>query len=371
MNYTTHRSNKEATASQKMRASTHCLRGRSAGGAPLTSYKKIVDKQESSLSKFHKIRHYGLSRSDLVSANYKLGKQEEFLKKSYLYDQINQKRIPLIDLALSANHAPKRFYGEIQNRINTMQRIAQERDLKPIFMTLTLPSEYHPYTTLKNAKRIANPKYNGMEPKEAVKALTKLFAKLRQDRSLKELTKEQRLYFRVNEPHKSGVPHTHILMFVPEDRIERVKRAYRRLYDQRANDIQSVESDIRNSVAYVMKYINKILPLSKKKKLSEKEEFLNAWYVKHRIVRFNASKSMAPLYLYRMLHKHYTLYALTKLKHENEFRFFVSLDEKTIIKIIDSFGEVLYTKSDNYDLCLKGDHLCDSQTSESAIGMLS
>ena len=119
-----------------------------------------------------------------------------------------------------------------------------------------------------------------------------MFAKLRQERSLKELTKDERIYFRVNEPHKNGTPHTHILLFVPEHRINRVVTAFKRLFDINANDIQT---DIRNATSYVMKYINKTLPLSKKENLTTNDKYLNAWYSKHRIIRFNCSRTLAPL----------------------------------------------------------------------------
>ncbi len=132
-------------------------------------------------------------------------------------------------------------------------------------MTLTLPSEYHKFKILhrKGIKDVlvSNPKYNGTTPKDATKVLSHQFGRFRHDRALKdELTKENRIYFRVNEPHKDGTPHTHILMFVPADRVQRVKKAFKRLFDNRANDIQD---DIRNAASYVMKYINKTLPLSK------------------------------------------------------------------------------------------------------------
>jgi len=206
----------------------------------LTIYKEVVDTQEDwaeIIKERHKKVHYGLSKSDFETVSKKLKEQKNFLEFSFLYDRINHTRIPLSDLIISANHSPQRYYSEIQNRVNTLEKIAKQRGLKPLFMTLTLGSQYHRCKTTKKDKLIPNPKFNGTTPKEAVKALTKMFARLRQDRALKELSKEQRIYFRVNEPHKDGTPHTHILLFVPADKIERVKIAFKRLFDDRGNDI--------------------------------------------------------------------------------------------------------------------------------------
>jgi len=343
----------------------------------LTNYKKVVDINEyEAFKEHHKIVHYGLSSADLEAVETKLKRQKQFLDFSFLYDRINQTKIPLADILISANHSPNRYYSEIQNRVNTLTTIAKQRELKPLFMTLTLPSEYHKYKTLQRqgikTKLVPNPKFNGTTAKESVKILTKMFARLRQDRSLKELSKEQRIYFRVNEPHKDGTPHTHILMFVPASRIERVKKAFKRLFDERANDVQD---DIENATSYVMKYINKTLPLSKQEKLTKKEQYLNAWYSKNRVVRFNSSKTLAPLGIYRLLHQRYSLFALTKLINEQHFKIYVTLDTNKVMEIIDEWGDVVYERGSNFDVVktgkrTRGDYSQNnSQTSESAIGV--
>lgn len=197
---------------------------------------------------------------------------------------------------------------------------------------MTLPSEFHEMKQGKNGKLIANPKFNGTTPKEAVKILTKQWSKLRQDRSLKELSKHQRMYYRVNEPHKDGTPHTHILLFIPKDQIDRVEVAFKRLFIQVGNKF---EKNIRSASSYIMKYINKTLPMSKEQ-ISTQDQYLNAWYVKHRVNRFYSSRSTAPLYLYRLLHKRFTLFGLTQVHKGNSLKFIVQIEnEKKIMQIWD------------------------------------
>ena len=347
------------------------------GTALLTNYKRDVDKDMTSyLKEQHKIVHYDLSKNDLENVDKKLRAQKQFLDFSFLYDRINQTKIPLSDIFISANHSPNRYYSEIQNRVNTLSTLAKERGLQALFITLTLPSEYHKCKQLRRKgiadKLIPNPKYNGTTPKDGVKVLTKMFAKLRHDRVLKDgLTKENRIYFRVNEPHKDGTPHTHILMFVPVDRVGRVKKAFKRLFDIRANDIQD---DIQNSTSYVMKYINKILPLSKQNKLSEKDKYLNTWYSHNKVIRFHSSRTLAPLEIYRLVHSRYSLYALTKLIAQEHFKIYVTLDTAKVMEIIDECGNVVYARGSNYDVVRigannKGNYFSNnSQTNDSAIG---
>ena len=302
-----------------------------AVGTPLTSYKNVVDK----------LKTYGLSIIDLAVVREKLRQQSNFLQYSYVVNNQSGERFSLKDCIVSSNHSPQRYYGEIQNRINTLEREAINAGLTPVFLTMTLPSEYHEMKTM-YGKLVANPKFNGTTPKEAVKVLTKQWGKLRQDRSLKELSKHQRMYYRVNEPHQDGTPHTHILLFIPKDQIDRVEIAFKRLFNKNGNKF---EKNIRSASSYIMKYINKTLPMSRDH-ITEQDHYLNAWYVKHRVNRFCSSRSMAPMYLYRLLHKRYTLFALTQVRKGNSLEIFVRLDDEKIMEIWDD-GELLFIRSEN------------------------
>ena len=318
-----------------------CAQAQNISSAPiLTTYKKDVDIY------YNPIQHYGLTQSDYKLVEQKLVKQRTYLKSHFVYHVLARKRIPLEELVVSANHNSDRYYALIQNRINTLTQEAKDKNLFPVFMTITLPSEYHKMKFNNRTKKlIPNPKYSYITPRESVKVLTKMFAKLRHDRSLKELSRDERIYFRVNEPHKNGTPHTHVLLFLPKERVERVVTAFKRLFNSKANDIQT---NINNATAYVMKYINKTLPLSKKANLSEKEKYLNAWYSRHRITRFNSSKTLAPLKLYRLLYEKYTLGQLTKLVHTKKLKIFVPIDDmQKIIEVFDG-DELVYRRSDNF-----------------------
>lgn len=172
-----------------------------------------------------------------------------------------------------------------------------------------------------------------------------MFLKLRHDRSLKELSPSERIYYRVNEPHKDGTPHTHVLLYVPRSSLERVIKAFNRLFDTRANDIQK---NIRNAAAYIMKYINKTLPMSKQKDLTLKDKFLNAWYCKHRIIRFNSSRTTAPLSLYRLLYKKFSLQHLTTLLKRKELSIFVLQENRLKVMEVFNGDELVYKRGENF-----------------------
>jgi len=301
----------------------------------LTTYKKVVDN----------LITYGLYEDDLDEVNEKLRQQNNFLEYSYISNDQTGQVFSLKECVISSNHNPDRYHAEIQNRINTLEKEAKLSGLTPVFLTMTLPSEFHEMKHY-NGELVSNPKYNGTTPKEAVKILTKEWAKLRQDRSLKELGKSERMYYRVNEPHKDGTPHTHILLFIPSNRIDRVKSAFKRLFNQSGNKF---ETNIRSAASYIMKYINKTLPLSKKERLTETERYLNAWYIKHRINRFCSSRSTAPMYLYRLVSHRFSLYALTQIRKGDTLQVFARMDNDKIMEIWDG-DELLFARSENITL---------------------
>jgi hypothetical protein len=293
-----------------------------------------------------KIIYYGLTEKQLELVERKHMLQRRFLNLSVLYDKVTGNTIPLRDLIISANHSPHRYHAEVNNRVGTLVGEAERKGLVPVFLTITLPSRYHPFK-LVNKKLEDNPKYDGTPPREAVKALTRRFAKLRNDRALRIIPKDERIYFRVNEPHQSGTPHTHILYYMPAQYVARFKKAFKRLFPEKGNDIQT---DIRDGVGYVMKYINKTLPKSKSKKLSKRDRYLNAWYAHHRVTRFSSSRTLAPLYLYRLLHHRYSLRALTRLMSERKIRVLRPVDDLDTIAEIFEDEELIYMRNDNFTL---------------------
>jgi len=139
------------------------------------------------------------------------------------------------------------------------------------------------------------------------------------------------------------IKNTHILLFIPKDHIDRVEIAFKRLFIQVGNKF---EKNILSASSYIMKYINKTLPMSKGQ-ISESEQYINAWYIKHRVNRFCSSRSTAPMYLYRLLHKRFTLFGLTQVHKGDSLRFGVSIDdEKKIMRIWDDH-ELIYSSHDN------------------------
>ena len=223
-------------------------------------------------------------------------KQKVFLTTG-LIDIPNSNK-SLLDNTYSANLNPKKYFAEINNRVNTMFNNAKDKGLKPVFVTLTAPSKYH--KKYEDGTLVIN-------PNETAKALTQVWNKFTNLQVFQRMKKELGyglVYFRVYEPHKSAVPHLHAMIFIPSSYILEVKRKYKEYFsntskwgaNKKAIDFKYTwYKQGGGAVGYIMKYITKTF----------KDETTNIiqhsvyWYIKHKVRRFLSSRTLAPLSIYR------------------------------------------------------------------------
>ena len=145
---------------------------------------------------------FGITENDILEIDEKLTFQLKYYDK--LGFEFGEDKTAK-DFIYSANLNPKKYFAEINKRVNTIMLNTKERGLYPCFFTLTAPSKYHQID--KDGNLIIN-------PNETAKILTEVFNKFTKHQIFKDMKKELGHgleYFRVYEPHKSGVPHCHII----------------------------------------------------------------------------------------------------------------------------------------------------------------
>jgi len=84
---------------------------------------------------------YGITSHDIERIDKKIEFQKEYLKNMNMH--FMEQSINMLDNTYSANLNPKKYFAEINNRVNTMFTNAKEKGLKPVFVALTFPSKYH------------------------------------------------------------------------------------------------------------------------------------------------------------------------------------------------------------------------------------
>lgn len=319
---------------------------------------------------------YGLNKEDINLAKQKINKAKHYILHngvSYIDDKNEKVFIPFSDFTKNAWHNADKYIAELQNRANSLSTYAKNHGLINIFLTLTLPSHYHPTKTLKNGKIIENPKYIDHEdftPKAGAKKLSAMWKRVLDLRALKDIGKDNKCYFRVTEPHKNGTPHLHISLYIPKDNIERfldaisriykipqidisseyIPSSYSKFYDKTVkkviykkdlNDNFGITTLIKNPSAYLMKYILKTFDDLRED--NSKFTDLTLWYIHHGICRFYTSRTLIPLNIYRKINyisKFQDMYKATEFYKKGGF----CLSWKLIESINYKTGEVMQTK---------------------------
>jgi hypothetical protein len=286
---------------------------------------------------------YGLTNEIRDNVKRKIRKQEIFLTTHCFNKGTNN--IRMIDVIKTPIFNSKRYVSEVNHRVYNLSQYATSKNLKNIFGTITLPSEYHSFKTLKNGKTIPNPKYKNYTPNEGAKELSKMFKSLIDLRIYRDINKSEKCYFRVYEPHKDGTPHLHFSMFVPADKITDIVERFNSYMKENYQGLQvNFQTNINNPVSYLMKYILKTFDdlRNEKNKITD----LSLWYVANNITRFYTSRTLISLDIYRKLTGKYSLLQLTRMYKDREITVFIDPDTKKVCSIYDNIGEIW--KKPNY-----------------------
>ncbi len=331
--------------------------------------------------------NYGLTKYQIQKSKEKLLKNKEFMYQNGIH--LDDKIIPFADFVANSYMNADRYIAELQHRAWSIFDYAKEKDLSNVFITLTLPSHWHPKKTYKGRlirnKQFAGRKYlcdavvkhpqtkvkykflncasaiptfiypyqdltpdfsqtvDFYTPRNASIELTKMLHKLFNDRSYKSIEKDDRVYLRVTEPHKDGTPHLHISLFVPADKVESIVKACNRLFPA---PLSKVETNVQSPISYLMKYILKTLDDLRED--SDKITNLTLWYLYHGICRFYTSRTFVSLEVYRKLNGMYTLLDLTKAYNEEDVNVYIDTQTKQIKRIDNEHGTIYTQKPVNW-----------------------
>lgn len=275
---------------------------------------------------------YGLTIDDLKHARDKRETQLAYLSNNHFHTATGQVK-SLLDVSFSANLS-ERYYSQLSNKINTMHSLAISQHLKPVFLTITLDgffrgmlsANYNKWNRKDAAdqieyfRHIPNNEIYGfirdkitsekrLTIKDLYNVLNYQWLNFSKSYAFKKLKKEGKnfIYLKAAEPHKDGVPHFHVLLWIPANHFDNFKKDFERYFpaprnhkptkeDQPDGDTYGFQTAIHNPVGYIMKYATKsFMDL----RTGEELGYLQAWYIKHKIRRLTTSHSTIPQWVYQ------------------------------------------------------------------------
>ena len=279
--------------------------------------------------------NYGLTYRDLLEVKKKLSKQKNYLEQNKFLSSSGQEKT-LLDVSYSANLS-KRYYPRILNKVNTFISHAFDKDLTPVFLTITLDGFFRDFlkgdysrwdeNRADYIKHIPNndrsgyyldyidKKKHSLTPRDLYKILGHQMFRFLRSSTLQRIRKDGYDYtmIRVTEPHKKdGVPHFHVLMHLPKQYIPSVYLEFQKFFPAPQNhkpvsgrepkyiapgmyETEGFQTEIRNAASYILKYILKSFV-----NLIEGNEvdYLQAWYVHNRIPRIITTHTLIPQDIY-------------------------------------------------------------------------
>ena len=181
----------------------------------------------------------------------------------------------------------KRSHNNLQ-KSSTIVNTSIQKGLIPIFITLTLPSRFHPFTSKEVKKRVVFFKNKNFDFKNISTSIKEGYQLLSQThrsfyKRLKNVDKEL-TFINCVEYHKSFIPHMHLLLFVRPELVDSVKQRFLstiQKFQLTRTDFQVIDNDFNIEIvsSYIRKYMFKSLTLKddtqdvKTNKLTENRKF--------------------------------------------------------------------------------------------------
>lgn len=171
----------------------------------------------------------------------------------------NGESFTLQELADKSVSKPENRRNELMVRIRGFQEVAERYDHKALFVTVTLPSEFHPYSGGKD-----NEKYSGRSVLDGRDFFGVMWSRCRAWLGRRECGAYG---FRVAEPHHDGTLHYHFLLFADGCTVGTIGEAFKKYFLESYKPAErgakkyrvNIKSDLPVSAAagYIAKYISK------------------------------------------------------------------------------------------------------------------
>ncbi|MCT7471038.1 replication endonuclease [Aliarcobacter cryaerophilus] len=228
------------------------------------------------------IREFNRLKTDYIQySKFKELKQEEYMKNKIM---VSKNNICILNRDIQKEN--QQYKQLISLKTRELNRIRQNDGLVPIFITLTNPSNFHPFVSIKNKKNLyrMNPKYKftdlELRVTESYKNINGIYRELY--KNIKTEYKHIK-FVKIIEPHKSLICHLHCLIYVKKENIENIETKYQNILKK--HNLKQCKFEILKKIkgcSYITKYILK--------NFDDKEmRMLDGWKKIHKIRMFTMS----------------------------------------------------------------------------------
>ena len=186
-------------------------------------------------------------------------KSNRFLSKCIIKNVVNDEMFTIKQDVIEEFNETKNL---IYLKCKELERITKEEDLEPIFVTLTNPSEYHPFITSKDKTKFIrlNEKFNFLNIEDSVDEsynnVNKIFREFY--KNVKKRENKSMKFIKMIEPHRSLICHLHRILYIKKGTYLNVEEKFNRIKEKFELEQCKLErlTDSKGS-SYIIKYLLK------------------------------------------------------------------------------------------------------------------
>ena len=254
-------------------------------------------------------------------AYYNDKKIADYLKKCTLYNKVTGE---VKNLRYDSEWYDRQSFLYYTFRVDYLNKYCIGNGMTPIFITLTLPSEYH-YTSKKYNRKIL--------VEDGYRKLITMYRDIYNNFKVNRKRVEGLKFVRVIEPHKSYVCHLHAIVYVNDEYknkfIEHVKRVIRK------NRLKQTDIRVLDKADYAVTYLHKYV-----QKSLDGNMVVKGWRKHHNIKRMVTMSNLG-IGLTRNIFKRITAF-IPFDKNNNKCYFEQILDNLFITRIQKNYkGDIL------------------------------
>src|SRR5574344_1266092 len=198
-----------------------------------------------------------------------------------------------------------------EQRALTIQELARRKEFCSVFITLTLPSHFHPFRSIATKQgRLyveENKDFAFDSIKEAVSCGYQELNNIYQAfyKRVKNYVKDDLYYVKAIENHQTSIPHLHLVLYFPLEKLDFVKGVFKRVVEHFELDrIDFEEVSFKENINYASKYLLKyiIKDLNNSTDIL-KARILDGWKRYHKIRVLTTSQLPLNVMVYKKIYK--------------------------------------------------------------------
>ncbi|MDN5114973.1 hypothetical protein [Aliarcobacter butzleri] len=238
----------------------------------------------------------------------KENKQKSYLKNTSF---LNKKSGEYLNVEYNFEKKYKEYSKISEQRALTIQELARRKEFCSVFITLTLPSKFHPFRSITTSKgRLyveENKEFAFSSIKEAVSCGYKELNSIYQIfyKRVKNYTKNDLYYIKAIENHQTTIPHLHLVLYFPFEHFEMVKATFSRVVEYfKLDRIDFEEVSFKENINYASKYLLKyIIKDLNNSNDTLKARTLDGWKRYHKIRVLTTSLLPLNVMVYKKIYK--------------------------------------------------------------------